>query len=669
VTPELNRRELLLAGAALAVSGRAAGALAAAPALRRVNFAELADGTGWGAGWRCPGVANLVVAGGLGRLEAGSDVFPDDPRPVAFAVDCRVLDGAVRAVIGAPGSMAGVVLRRTSPRDYYAALFDAEQSLLAIVRRSGNELVTLAQTPAVALGGDVVLELAASGAKPTLLTATLTTAAVPFTVSARDDHAPLQSAGDPGVLSRARTLFPSAGPSAFPALGNLHLLPYGVQEGEAFLATPAGQAIIDEIRRESTVAFREITISSAETPRRTVPSVIAATTGLPHAGGARLHVATDLPARVEIELSHTPRFEHPRRVAAGSTGAFDARALRVRGLKPGRRAYWRPVLHRGRTRYVGPARSFRVLPKRGDPRRVRMAIAACGTQFGPIFDHLSEARPDVFVWQGDLNYPDTHGPVAQTMSGYAGIWRDFLTNPRLASLLERTAFVAQRDDHDYAAQDSNATTIPNFPWGVAPWDALMGDGVGLRFAAGLADVWVLDQRRFKSDPTLPDTTGKTLLGDRQRAWLLAGLARSRAPFKVICSPCTVFMSANARDGNWATGYTAERDALLAHIEHKVSGQVVFVTGDTHYTGVYDTSGRFEARPCPIDIPTPNDITLSDPQAAEKLRRRPGVAYADDRGHVAVIEVSGHRHSARLDLWLVREDGLVPYRRRFTQRRR
>ena len=49
-----------------------------------------------------------------------------------------------------------------------------------------------------------------------------------------------QRAGDPGVLATARTLFPSAGPPVLPALGNLHLLPYGVQEGEAVMQTAAG---------------------------------------------------------------------------------------------------------------------------------------------------------------------------------------------------------------------------------------------------------------------------------------------------------------------------------------------------------------------------------------------------------------------------------------------
>jgi hypothetical protein len=126
------------------------------------------------------------------------------------------------------------------------------------------------------------------------------------------------------------------------------------------------------------------------------------------------------------------------------------------------------------------------------------------------------------------------------------------------------------------------------------------------------------------------------------------------------------MSANRRDGNWANQFSRERDAILAVIDHHVSGRVIFVTGDTHLTGVYDAHGRFEARPCPLGIPTPNDITLSDPQAAEKLRAKPGVVYADDRCHFAVLEVSGHGRTATLDLTLRRDDGTTPYRKTFTQ---
>ena len=204
------------------------------------------------------------------------------------------------------------------------------------------------------------------------------------------------------------------------------------------------------------------------------------------------------------------------------------------------------------------------------------------------------------------------------------------------------------------------------PWGLAPWEALVEDRHHYRFSAGLAEFWVLDQRRFKSDPTLPDTPRKTLLGRAQREWLMRTLAASRAPFKVVCSPCTIApLRANARDGSWATGFTAERDLLLAHIRRHVSGRTVFVTGDTHWTMVYERGGLFEARPCPLGIPTPNDITLTQPQAAEDARRTPGVRYADDEhGHFATVRVSGRSGHAHLELTLVRDDGATAYRRRF-----
>jgi hypothetical protein len=183
-----------------------------------------------------------------------------------------------------------------------------------------------------------------------------------------------------------------------------------------------------------------------------------------------------------------------------------------------------------------------------------------------------------------------------------------------------------------------------------------------RFGAGPAEVWVLDQRRYKSDPDDSDGPAKTLLGGRQRRWLLRTLAASRARFKIICSPTTIFMPANARDGNWAVGYEHERDLVLGHIRQQVRGSIVFATGDTHLTGVYEADGDLEVRAAPVGIPRPNDITLVDPLAAAKLSAREGVVYAGDECHVTVLNVSGEGDSARLSLDLIREDGSVVYSR-------
>lgn len=663
---EFSRRELLAAGAGMAVTlSLTEQATARQPTRVRqlIDFTGKPERDGWGQGWRSTGVANLRCIAGEGHLEAGSDVFPNDPRPVAFTTDAGFREGSIEAELTRPGSAVGVVVRRRSFRSYYAAVYDTRRLALLIVRRDGSQLEELAAAPVVlAPAAPVTLSLTAEGSRPTVLRALLSgPGGRGISAVATDGSPELQGSGDVGVLAAAETLFPSDRNPVLPALGNLHLLPWSVQEGQAVMATPVGELIIEEIRRRSTAGFRSITVRSREAPAKTKPAVIAATSGAPIRGGARLQVATDVGADVELELSYSPRFRGSWHVPAGRTGHFNATIKRVDGLDPGRRVWWRARLKRGGQRAVGPVRSFRVLPVGGG--RARVAVASCGSQFGPIFERIAGSEVDTFVWQGDLNYPDTHGPLAQSMTGYAGIWRDFLANPLLEPILSRATFAAQRDDHDYGVQDANATNVERYPFGLAPWEALMSGRTHYRFAAGAAEFWVLDQRRHKSDPRLPDTRDKTLLGARQRRWLLRTLTASDAAFKVICSPCTVFMGSNARDGNWGAGYKAERDLLLDHIRGRVDGTTIFVTGDLHLTGVFDADGVYEVRAAPVGIPTPNDVTLVDPLAAASLSARRGVTYADDRCHFALLDVAGQGNRASLELSLVREDG-VAYRRRF-----
>ena len=654
----LSRREVLLAGTA---AGIALGLTGEATARRlawrdRLDFSGIEPRAGW-PGWTCPGVANLTCGDGHGVLEAGTDVFPSDPRPVAFAVDRRYRDGEVTATLVAAGAGAGVVARRTGPRSYYAALYDDEAGALVLLRRSPDGLTELARAAAPRPGGPVEIALATRG---TRLEARL------GDVEVAADDAALQRPGDPGVIATARTLFPSAGPPVLPALGNVRLLPYGVQEGAAFMQTAVGQQVLAAIRERSTARFASVEMRATGRRRVSPASVMAAGSGAPVRGGAHLRVASDLPARVSIEVSRDPRFRRSRRIDAGRTGDLAAALAEVRGLRPGRRVYWRPRLRRRGRVTVGPVRSFRVLPRAGSRAPASLAIGSCASQFGPVFDVIAEREPDVLVWQGDLNYPDTMGPLAQSVDAYAGIWREFLANPRMAPILDRTLFAVQRDDHDYGVQDANATNL--VAWGLAPWEALMERRAYYRFSAGLADVWVLDQRLHKTDPTAPDTAEKTLLGERQRRWLLRTLEASRAPFKVICSPCTLApLSANTRDGSWAAGYTAERELVLEHVRTRVGGRTLFVTGDTHWTMAYERDGLIEVRPCPLSIPSPNDITLTQPLVAEEARGVPGVLYADDeRGHVAMLDVRGEGGRARLALDLVREDGTVGYELRLDE---
>lgn len=656
----LTRREVLAAAAgagALAALGPHARAYAGSGG--GIDFATGADGDGW-PGWRTTGVANMRRAGGEGVLEAGSDVFPNDPRPVAFAVDSRFADGEVRAVISRPGRAPGLVIRRRGPAAYYAAVYDSELRRLVLLRRDERALVELGGVAAPVAIAPLTLVLSATGAGPTLLTATLTDAAgATARVEAADATPALQRPGDPGVFATAQTYLAQL-EDQFAPFGGSRLGFFGTQEGMALADSPAGEAYRAAVRERSTIGLRAISFSTSERLRPTAPSVVAATTTLPLRRAARVAVATDVPAAVTIELSRSPGFERSRLVPAGTTGEFDALTAAVGDLPAGRRVWWRARVRRAGRTAISPSRSFRVLPGPGDHLPLRIAVGACASRFGPIFGHLAARRPDVFIWQGDLNYPDAHGLLAQSMSGYSGIWRDFLRNPRLAPVFESAHFVPQRDDHDFGVQDASAQV--SRPWGHAPWEALMSDKRYHRFRTGLVEVFVLDQRTRKSRADLPDTTAKTLLGARQRDWLLRGLERSRAPFKIVCSPCTLQYGDNARDGNWNAGFLAERQLILDHIAARVSGRTIFLSGDAHDTMVYDHDGLFEARACPLDIPDPRD----HPGVQAGMVGGRGVAYSSTASHFSLVDARPESGAAVLDLTLVREDGAEPYSRRFEE---
>src|SRR3954467_11864891 len=173
----VTRRDVMAAGVAAAGAAVAGRWVAPAPAQgesgQTLDFAALAPGDGWRR-WTTAGAANLRRSDGQGVLEAGSDVFPCDPRPVAFAVDHRFRDGEISAVVNAGGAGAGLVLRRASPGDYYAALLDDEQHALLILRRSGHDVAELARVAVPPLPGALTLTFAATETRPTHLAAKLT---------------------------------------------------------------------------------------------------------------------------------------------------------------------------------------------------------------------------------------------------------------------------------------------------------------------------------------------------------------------------------------------------------------------------------------------------------------------------------------------------------------
>ena len=605
-------------------------------------------------------------------------MFPCDPRPVAFAVDQRFRDGEIAAVVTATGAGAGVVLRRVGPRVYYAAVYDDEARALVVLRRSPAGEHELARAPVPRLGGPAAAVLRAqrerldrarrrrcAGTRRRRSSATARDAA---------PRAPARRRSRACWRPRARSSRPQ-GPPVLPGARQPAPAALGVQEGAAVpgVAGRAGAAS-DASRERSTAAFARDRGPRGRSGRgATAPSVVgaddrcAARRRCDAAGGGRRPRA-----RRRSRSRADPRFRRGRGACApGRTNAFDAviasasagsrpgsastgaRACAARGRRDGRpdpqlpRAARAPAAAPARDRDRAPAPRSSARPSTRSPR----------------------ARPDVFVWQGDLNYPDTMGPLAQTV---AGLRRHLARLPRQPA--DRADLRATRCSPPSATTTTTAsrtrTPPTSCPWGLAPWEALMerravlplhgraGRGLGARPAP------------LKSDPSAAGHAGQDAA--RRGAARLAAARRcaaSKAPFKVICSPCTLAPLPRQR-ARRQLGRRLHRRARPPARPHPRSASAAGRSSSpATRTGRWSTTATalFEARPCPLGIPTPNDITLTQPQAAEDARAVPGRRLRRRRqGPRRVPRGERTPDGAPLDLALVREDGETPFPRRFEE---
>lgn len=117
------------------------------------------------------------------------------------------------------------------------------------------------------------------------------------------------------------------------------------------------------------------------------------------------------------------------------------------------------------------------------------------------------------------------------------------------------------------------------------------------------EVFLLDTRQYRSADREKDGEKKTMLGIAQRAWLLEGLRRSQAVWKIIVSSVPLSIPKGpvpphppANDswspGKGGTGFRVERDHLIHTILNHHIRNVVWVSADVHFAQVlaYDPDG-------------------------------------------------------------------------------
>lgn len=231
----------------------------------------------------------------------------------------------------------------------------------------------------------------------------------------------------------------------------------------------------------------------------------------------------------------------------------------------------------------------------------------------PIFKRMAEERPAFGLLLGDLIYADDPCPVPPNAPGSEFV-AERLDQFRAKHRYQREAAALRRflaavpvyvtwDDHEVRNNFSGAhedLTSAGLRALLEYWPVRTPVGEPrrlyrrIRYGSAL-ELFVLDTRQYRSRNSDPDGTGKTMLGEGQREWLLQALSRSTATWKVIASsvPLSIPKGGTSQvpgNDSWAgaedgTGFHQELRRIVDLILARKIRNVVWLAGDVHFAQV------------------------------------------------------------------------------------
>lgn len=339
-----------------------------------------------------------------------------------------------------------------------------------------------------------------------------------------------------------------------------------------------------------------------------------------------------------------------RRVVKSGTSVADPRLahsvhVEVTGLDPDR-WYWYRFAAGDDESGAGRARTT---PAPGSmPERLTFAFASCQhfeSGYYTAYQHMAAENPDLVFHLGDYIYEGAARPRVRAHQGgelhslddYRNRYALYRTDPDLQAAHAACPWVVTWDDHEvdnnYAASASEQPEVRRAAFlerRASAYQAYYehmplraaqipeGSSMLLYRSLGfgrLARFAVLDTRQYRTDQPCGDRTKPpcegtaderaTLLGERQRQWLSAGLRRSHATWNVLPQQIMVARVDRAPGADvvysmdqWS-GYDAPRERLLRLLGETGVRNPVVLTGDIHSNWVNDLLEDFDDPDSPV----------------------------------------------------------------------
>ncbi len=212
-----------------------------------------------------------------------------------------------------------------------------------------------------------------------------------------------------------------------------------------------------------------------------------------------------------------------------------------------------------------------------------------GGEYG-IYTHIADMHPNFFLWLGDNVY--LREPDWNTRAGIFHRYTHDRKISELQKLLATTHHYAIWDDHDYGTNDSDKSfwnkneTFNAFKlfWANPSYGVGDMNSATTFFSWSDCDFFLLDNRTFR-DPDRRVEEGKTELGEEQLQWLFDNLVNSYGTFKFVVLGGQFLSNSGMYEAYTNNGFEAERRRIIDFIYKQKVKNVIFLTGDVHFSEV------------------------------------------------------------------------------------
>jgi alkaline phosphatase D len=401
----------------------------------------------------------------------------------------------------------------------------------------------------------------------------------------------------------------------------------------------------------------------------------------------------------QFEISQSEDFNAPFTTGWQEAFARDDHIIKAQVdlLEPDTQYYYR-LVYGSTTQNVKRSHTgtFHTLPKDQVIKPMRFVVVASmnyhkflhtdqsedKTQGYPAFAAITQLKPDFFISTGNNVYYDYPSkPITQTVKQMRQKWHELFAQPHFDQLAQHIPAYWQKNDRDYRFGDADptGTRFPSHENGIAIFKEQVPittpfrkDAVTYRThrLGKLVQIWLTENRDYRSANDMPDEPNKTLWGNKQKEWLKRTLLESDATFKFLISPTPIVGPDDVRrKDNHANlkGFRHEGDAFVTWLYRNAFYDKNFyiICGDRNwqYHNVHPTG--FEEFGCGtlIDANAINGIHPGNHMSTDPNRLiNQKYTYDKPTGGFIMVDIKAHKNgSATASLIFYDEQGIELYR--------